>query len=295
MRTEAEMMQTIRDFAANNEQIRAAVLNGSRANRDAPRDLFQDYDIVYFVDSVQSFVDDPSWISRFGDILIMQTPDRMDHPHAERFDKFAYLMIFTDGNRIDLTFYPSNRLDQYIHDSQTIVLLDKDGLLGHVPLPSNLDYIPSPPDGNQFYHCCNEFWWVSTYVAKGLWRRQLPYAMRMYEGPVRDMLMLMSVWYIGANTGFQVETGKEGKYFEKYLDSSKWISFTRTYADGDYDRVWQALFEMGNLFRDLAQAAAEHFSFAYPATEDKRVSAYLRRIHDLPADAKDIGLQLADL
>jgi len=292
MRTEAEMLHTIRDFAANNEQIRAVVMNGSRANPEAPRDPFQDYDIVYFVESVQSFVDDSSWIARFGDILIMQTPDRMDNPLAERFDRFAYLMIFTDGNRIDLTFYPSNRLDQYIHDSQTIVLLDKDGLLGHVPPPSNRDYIPSPPDGIQFYHCCNEFWWVSTYVAKGLWRRQLPYAMRMYEGPVRDMLMRMTAWHIGVSTDFQVETGKEGKYFEKHLDASKWNSFIRTFAEGgDYERVWQALFDMGSLFRDLALTVAEHFGFDYPLGEDERVNAYLRRIRSLPADAMDIKLQ----
>lgn len=289
MRSESEMLQLICDFARNDERIRAVLMNGSRANHAAAKDLFQDYDIVYVADSVQDFVDDRSWISRFGDILIMQTPDQMDNPNAERFTNFAYLMLFTDGNRIDLTWYQTDQLKRLAPDSQTVILLDKDGRFGHVPPPSNRDYLPVPPSAEQFYNCCNEFWWVSTYVAKGLWRRQLPYAMRVYEGPVRDMLMRMLAWHIGVTNGFQVESGKEGKYFEKYLEPSKWDSFVRTFANGDYERIWQALFEMGALFRETAMTVAKHFGYPYPKGEDSRVTDYLRLVHDLPAEASDIG------
>ncbi|CAM3483061.1 aminoglycoside 6-adenylyltransferase [Marinicrinis lubricantis] len=289
MRNEREMMQLICDFAMHDERIRAVLLNGSRANPEAPKDLFQDYDIVYLVDSVNDFVQDQSWISHFGDILIMQTPDKMDNPHAERFDKFAFLMLFTDGNRIDLTWYQIDQLDRFDHDSQTIVWMDKDGRFGHLPPPSNRDYLPAPPTDVQFYHCCNEFWWVSTYVAKGLWRRQLPYAMRMYEGPVRDMLMRMLTWYIGAATGFQVEPGKEGKYFEQCLEPPKWDAFVRTFADGNYELIWQALFEMGKLFRESAHTVSEHFGYPYPMDEDNRVNDYLQLVYHLPSDAKDMN------
>ncbi|MDQ0913883.1 aminoglycoside 6-adenylyltransferase [Paenibacillus sp. V4I5] len=288
MRNEVKMLQIIRDFARNNVNIRAVMMNGSRANPEVTRDIFQDYDIVYFVDSVQSFIDDQRWISYFGDILIMQTPDRMDNPHAKHFNRFAFLILFKDGNRIDLTFFQTDQLDHYVHDSQTVILLDKDGLFDSVPSPSNRDYLPTPPSEIQFYNCCNEFWWVSTYVAKGLWRRQLPYAMRTYEGPVRDMLMRMITWYIGVRTSFQVETGKEGKYFEQYLEASKWGSFVRTFSDGDYERIWQALFEMGTLFRDLALTVSECFGYDYPMHEDEHVTSYLHKIHNLPTGAIDI-------
>ncbi|OPA72804.1 aminoglycoside adenylyltransferase [Paenibacillus selenitireducens] len=288
MRNEAEMLQIIRDYARNNVNIRAVIMNGSRANSEVTRDIFQDYDIVYFVDSVQNFIDDQSWISYFGDILIMQTPDKMDNPHAEHFNRFAFLMLFKDGNRIDLTFFQTDQLDKYVHDSQTVILLDKDGLFGNVPSPSNRDYLPTPPSEIEFYNCCNEFWWVSTYVAKGLWRRQLPYAMRMYEVPVRDMLMQMITWYIGVRTSFKVETGKEGKYFEQYLEVSKWGIFVRTFSDGDYERIWKALFEMGSLFRDLALTVSENFGYDYSIDEDEQVTSYLHKIYNLPTDAKDI-------
>jgi len=288
MRQEREMLRTILDFARHDDRIRAAVLNGSRANPQAPKDIFQDYDIVYVVETVQDFVDDRSWISRFGDILIMQTPDLMDNPDAERFDRFAYLMLFTDGNRIDLTLVQKDHPEQPGDDSQTVVLLDKDGRLGAVPPPSDRDYLPVPPADTQFYNCCNEFWWVATYVAKGLWRRELPYALRMQEGPVRDMLMRMLTWYIGVRTDFRAAPGKEGKYFQRYLEPSEWEAFVRTYPGGDYTLAWEALFQMGSLFREAAQAVAARFGYVYPLEEDERVSAYLRKVRSLPPDAADL-------
>ena len=52
MRSEAEMMKLILDYARANEDVRAVMMNGSRANPNAPKDLFQDYDIVFFVKDV---------------------------------------------------------------------------------------------------------------------------------------------------------------------------------------------------------------------------------------------------
>lgn len=66
MRTETEMMDLILGYAKNDDRVRAVVMNGSRANPSAPRDLFQDYDIVYAVTELASFTADHSWIDVFG-------------------------------------------------------------------------------------------------------------------------------------------------------------------------------------------------------------------------------------
>ena len=65
--------------------------------------------------------------------------------------------------------------------------------------------------------CCNEFWWRLNNVAKGIARKQLPYAMRMYTAVVHIELEKMIEWYIGINTDFSVAMGMWGKYFAKYL------------------------------------------------------------------------------
>ena len=46
MRTEIEMISLIKDIAFKEENIRAAYIEGSRTNPNAPKDIFQDYDIV---------------------------------------------------------------------------------------------------------------------------------------------------------------------------------------------------------------------------------------------------------
>ncbi|PTM59901.1 aminoglycoside 6-adenylyltransferase [Desmospora activa] len=285
MRNEREMLDLILGFAKRDERIRAVMMNGSRLNAEAPRDIFQDYDIVYFVTAVDDFVADRSWIRSFGDILMMQTPDEMEIPPADGNDSFAYLMLFTDGNRIDLTFYPINQITRFKAESLSMVLLDKDNKMETLPPPSNRDFLPMPPTEKQFLDCCNEFWWVSTYVAKGLWRGELGYAKVMFERPVRDMLMVMLNWYIGIHTNFSADPGKCGKYYKKYLDPEKWNAFVKTFSDAEVENMWQALFVMCALFRETAQAVANQFGYRYPLEDDKRVTAYLKRVKDLPRDA----------
>ena len=68
------------------------------------------------------------------------------------------------------------RLDLVGRDSLSVLLLDKDGIIEPFPPPSEADYLPAPPTAEGFADCCNEFWWVCPYVAKGLWREEIVYA-----------------------------------------------------------------------------------------------------------------------
>ena len=49
MRSEQEMLQLILDYTSRDDNIRVVLLNGSRANPNAPRDPFQDFDILCLV------------------------------------------------------------------------------------------------------------------------------------------------------------------------------------------------------------------------------------------------------
>jgi len=80
MRTEQEMFDLILQTARDDERIRAVILEGSRADPNAPKDILQDYDIVYIVTELASFVDDPAWVQCFGELLILQMPETMQDP-----------------------------------------------------------------------------------------------------------------------------------------------------------------------------------------------------------------------
>jgi len=168
------------------------------------------------------------------------------------------------------------------------LLLDKGGMIEPFPPASESDYLPKPPTAKLFSDCCNEFWWVSTYVAKGLWRQEILYAKCILDELVREPLMKMLTWHIGAKTQFLISPGKLGKYFQKYLEPYLWDMLQKTFSDGSYENTWDALFMTCNLFRKVAVPIAEHFGFDYPFDDDKRVSAHLEHVRILPRDAKEI-------
>ena len=221
-------------------------------------------------------------------MMILQLPDEMSDPPPEGKDYYGYLMQFADGNRIDLSLFPVSKLDKLEHDSLTLALLDKDGILPKFPPPNDSSYIPKPPTAKVYFDCTNEFWWVSTYVAKGLWRLEIVYAKHMLDLYVREQLMKMLNWYVGMKTDFQKNPGKMGKYLEKLLEPELWELLMQTYTDADYEHTWQALFAMGMLFRKVAIPVAQHFGFDYLYGEDERVSAHLQHVHDLPRDAEEM-------
>lgn len=288
MRSEQAMLDLILRTAREDQRIRAVMMNGSRANPGAPRDLFQDYDIVYVVTDLTPFICNGEWIQRFGEIMVMQMPDTMGEPEPTQYTSFAYLMQFMDGNRIDLTFIPVTALERLKDDSQSILLLDKDRRIKAFPPASDDSYLPQPPTPRAFAHCCNEFWWVSPYVAKGLWRDELPYARSILEQTLREQLYAVLVWHIGAQTDFAVSPGKLGKYLQRFLEPAWWNLWLQTCAGPTIDAHWDALEAMCTLFRTAARAVAEHFAFDYPQGDDDRVSAHLHHVRQLPRDAEAI-------
>ena len=288
MRNKQEILELILRFAREHDDVRAVVMNGSRANPNTREDPFQDYDVVYLVRDVEPYKRKPDIPRYFGDILILQLPDDMVDPPPAPDGWYTYLMQFQDGVRIDLGFQSVDNVRKCVSDSLTLVLLDKDNLIGELPPPSERSYLPAPPTAKAFDDCCNEFWWCNPYVAKGLWREELTYARYMLDTVLREELMKMLTWYVGTGTGFKKSAGKLGKHLRDLLAADLWALLERTYADADPGHTWDALFAMDDLFRRVAHEVARAFDFHYPEQDDVNVSAYIRRIRNLPGDAKTI-------
>ena len=288
MRSGQQMLHLILDTARGDERIRVVILNGSRVNPNAPRDPFQDFDVVYLVTDMAPFRHNIEWIQRFGELMILQLPEDMQDPSPNQDGRFAYLMQFTDGNRIDLSIAPLEKLAEFTQDSLTEILLDKDGRVQSLPPANDSDYLPQPPSARAFADCCNEFWWVCPYVAKGLWRGEILYAKHFLDHYLREQLMIMLTWYAGMNTQFSESRGKDGKYLQQQLEPELWEQLLHTYSDANYEHTWNALFETCDLIRKTALKVAKHFEFHYPDEDDQRVSAHLKHIKDLPVNAQEI-------
>jgi aminoglycoside 6-adenylyltransferase len=278
VRTEAEILELILKYAADRDAIRVVVLNGSRVNPKVAPDRYQDFDVAYFVEDVAPFRRKRSIISYFGEPMIVQLPEDMIEPPPKGDGHYVYLMQFMDGNRIDLSFNRLSTLESSLEDSLTKVLLDKDGRIGKLAPPSDRSYLPKRPTRKQYEDCCNEFWWLNPYAAKGLARNELPYAKHMLDVVMREQLIKMLTWYVGARTRFEVSVGKYGGRLREHLAPAQWEALQRTYAGCRKSANWDALVEMGSLFRSVARRVGRRFGYGYPEQDDRRVSAYIKSI-----------------
>ena len=285
MRTEDTMLRLIVGTAQADERIRAAYLEGSRANPAAPRDLFQDYDVVYIVTQTHPFIEDRAWIDRFGERLAMQLPEENPLVPSEPGTCYGWLMQLADGVRLDLHVCTAD----YALADLTLyrILLDKDGILPSPAETADACYHVRRPDAAQFEAVCSDFWWCLNNVGKGLWRGELPYALDMLDQVVRPQLKQLLIWRAGANNSFAVSAGKSGKYLRRYLPKAVYEAFLSTYAPAQTDALWAAAFRMCDLFAREERALAERLAFPCDAVRQANTLRFLRAVQALPADATD--------
>lgn len=283
MRSEKDMYELIIGFANDNPIIRAVGMEGSRVNPKVPKDDFQDYDISYFVTDMKPFVEDESWLDFLGERIIMQKPEAMSLFPPSLGGWFSYLMIFTDGVRVDLKIIPIEDSEKYTESEKGMIkiLLDKDSLFPQLPPPIDKIYHIIKPSDQYYKDSCNEFWWVSTYVAKGLKRGEILYAIDHLNNYVRPELLRMLSWKIGIEQDFSVSVGKNNKYMEKYMPSDEWKLLLSTYTLDTYGNCWFSLFRQIDLFRKTAKWVSENLGYNYDEKMDKNVSEYLRKIHEM--------------
>lgn len=281
MRSEKEVMNQLLTYAENNDMVRAVLLNGSRVNPNVTNDIFSDYDVIYSVTDPKYFLNNQEWIHYFGELIIMQ----QNNLHSNGEECYTFLMLFSDGIRIDLSFRKVENINDYLKDSLTRKLMDKDNIIRDLEPPSDRSYYIEKPTKKEFEKTLNEIWWVSTNVAKGLWRKELPYAKYMLDVYIRDCLIKMLEWHIGMNHNWLINSGKAGRWFEKLLPAELWESYKRTYAGSNYEEIWDSLMEAGSLTRVLGIEIASQLGYEYPIRDEERVVKYLKRIRELPNDA----------
>jgi aminoglycoside 6-adenylyltransferase len=240
------------------------------------------------VDDLESFTIDNSWTNMFGEQIISQLPDEMtfgdENCNKEKIS-FTYLMLFKDSNRIDLTLFPKQKLQpDFKPDSLTILWLDKDNLFTSLPKSSDKDYYIQKPSEKDFADTCNEFWWVSTYVAKGLLRNEIIYAKESLETVVRPMLMKVLKWKVGIENNFGVSFGKSGKFLKSYLSDNLYKKLLLTYSNFETEENWKALFLMTEIFQETSESIAEEFGFIVNKKEQQNTIAYLKELHDRQKD-----------
>ena len=266
MRAETEMLDVILK-TAKTIQVEAVAMSGSRTNPKALKDEFQDYDVVYIVDDLDNLTSNIFCLDQFGKRIIEQEVT-LDH-------RRLYLMLFEDGNRIDLTLCPKDHIQEWVDsEADYTVLKDEKGLFKSYP-PNLQRYWTSQASEKDFKESCNEFWWVSAYVVKGIHRNHLVYATDHLYGICQQELLKLLAWQVTADKG-TIDVGKNYKYLFQYLPAEKEKEFSNLLDFSSVEKLTQSLFATMTLFHQEAQAFSLKTGFPYDKETAEKMIQYAK-------------------
>lgn len=266
MRTENELMNLILQIADSIE-VEAIALSGSRTNPQSSKDEFQDYDVVYIVDDLEDLISDLSWLDQFGKRIIEQEVT-LGH-------RRLYLMLFEDGNRIDLTLCPKEHIQEWVDSEANFEVIKDDKGLFEAYQPNSKRYWTAPPTEEEFAASCNEFWWVSAYVVKAIRRNQLIYATDHLYGICQQELLKVLAWQVTSDKGV-VDIGKNYKYLFQYLPAEQEKEFSALLDLSSFDKITQSLFSTMKGFDREAQFLAQKMGFTYDKEVAEKMTSYAK-------------------
>jgi aminoglycoside 6-adenylyltransferase len=286
------VIQSLIRWGEQRSSVRAMILTSTRANPDAPKDIFSDYDVIVVVKTIQPYLKQDAWLEDFGRVLVVyRDPVRQEYGH----DRFARITQYEDGTKIDFTVWPVESLLAAVQDEQLVdnldvgyaVLLDKDGLTNRLKAPTHKAHIPTPPNNEAYQSLIEVFFHEATYVAKNIWRDELLPAKYNFDYVMKHKkLRQMLEWRIEIDHNWSLKPGAYGKGLNKHLPPEIWAELKNTYVGSGWEENWQALFAAIDLFRKVAIQVGQHFGYAYPHVLDRRVLIYLRKVKDLSRDAQ---------
>jgi aminoglycoside 6-adenylyltransferase len=284
---EKEVVAKLVAWGTAHPLVRAMMLTSSRTRPDGPVDLLSDYDLILAVSDVRPFAFDTAWVSAYDQPMVRWGDQ------STMYDLVTYFrsVLYQNAVKIDYTIWPVEALDGITAnphlpdelDAGYRVLLDKDQRTTQWNLPSYRAYIPARPTGEEFEALVEEFWWVTTYVAKSLWRADLAFTKWVLDQDLKmEALRRMLEWSIEIEHDWSVKPGAHGRGLMRLLPAEIWSEFASTYVPLEREQTWEALDRLIALFRKVALEVGAALGYTYPQQVDDQVNAYLEAIRQTP-------------
>jgi aminoglycoside 6-adenylyltransferase len=284
---EQEVIDRLVAWGTAHPLVRTMILTSSRSRPDGLVDLLSDYDLILAVSEVGPFAFDDAWISEYGRPMVRWG----DQGEVHGLTTYFRGVIYQNYVKIDYSIWPVELLSRIeasalLPDQLNVgyrALFDKDRRTAGWKPPSYQAHILARPTQAQYQALVEEFWWGTTYVAKGLWRDELVFAKWALDQDLKlETMRRMLEWRIEIDHHWSVKPGVHGRGLKQLLPPDIWLEFARTYVSLDVEVTWGALDRLIALFRKLAPEVGNALGYPYPQQVDDQVSAYLEALREMP-------------
>jgi len=303
-------------WANQNNDIRGAIVVGTRAQKETPVDEWADLDIVIYTTNPDSLIDSSEWLTTFGEPIlsyIMQVPG-LSKEHR---------VLFKSGLEVDFTvsLYDKKKYIQSLdHHPEFVdwvdlfgfgwrIILDRDGVLDQIftliakrekskpayMYNSKVRYMDqSLPSENEFLQRTTEllhhFYMVAKLIRRGeLWKAKS--ACSDFKGyDLYEYIMWHTYAYQGLRCDLEEDLLRKiyrKRFFEKWVDQRILNDLKNIYSSYEEDEVWQELLKDLDLFDWIVREIANKIGYSYP---DERFHNLKQLIQELYSkrNVKDI-------
>jgi aminoglycoside 6-adenylyltransferase len=269
-------------WAEPRQDMRAAIIIGSRARMDYPADAWADLDIIIITTEPEYYLFNDDWIQNIGPFLLSFTEPTTGGGMERR-------VLFEGMIDVDFAFFSEEKINllremspEMIMQLQDIfgrgmrVLFDKDGIVHQLQsyTSSRVPYLP--PTQQEFHDVISDFLYHCIWTAKHLRRGELWWAKECCDSHLKRLLLTMVEWHSRAVQGWNYDTWFRGRFLEKWADPRVCEGLRDAFAHYDEKDVNCALLATMELFRWLATETGEKLEYPYLAEADEKVTSWVR-------------------
>lgn len=244
-------LEEVARWATSDDNIRAVIVTGSVARGPSEMNALSDIDLELYAIEPSTLLESSTWYEAFGDVLVVE---KMPNPGWFP----TRLVNYADG-KIDFMIAPTSALKTVRHTRPFRILLDKDGLAGHLEI-AHSPAKPAPSE-ESFIQCVNWFYAETFMCAKCLVREELWMA-KFRECSFMTELLKMIEWDHLGRHGPTFDTWYLGTHWREWMDTDIRDALTGCWSHFDAPDSARALKHTIQLFSELAIRTASSFQFA---------------------------------
>ena len=255
----ATLLENIKIWAEGTDNVRALVQTGSLVRNDGLADEFSDLDIEILAYRPHLLAESDTWIHTAGQ------PVTVLHLDAEGEQEWpARLVIFDNGIKADFTLSGLSRVTDMIsarklnplYERGYRILLDKDKLAQHLPVPDFSFPVHALPSEKRFCERVGEFWFEAFHIPVYLARNEL-FLVKQRDWTMKELLLEMIEWHAIAHNEQATDIWHLGKGIRSWAGEEIWARLYETFGHfdaTDAQRAYDATTQLyGQLARELAQ------------------------------------------
>lgn len=278
MENEREVIRRITRAAQQDAYIRVLIMTGDRVNKAAVQQPLSRYEFTIAAEDPEQALASKVW-EKIDDVALLRAAKRGVRT-VNGIEIHNAWLLYEDMSRVSLQAVKSSDVQAYVQvDSLIQIMLDKDGVLPPMGIPTDLSRRTKAPSETRFQELFDRFFESAMECGIALKKDELLRALA-FLSEARQYLLPATEYAIATEYDYLINLGDRGGNLKVYLDKTEYASYLRTYPSADIDQAWTSLFTACSLFRTAGMKICEKEQFAYPKRVDVQVMQYLRGLWD---------------